>query len=169
MTFFQTGQIILLSKSKNNLAVTPAHTIVLAPSPSDHSSPPNSPFSHIKHSYTIPKTPVSPARFNTFHHRSSLCTKHHSILCTVCCVSAPHPEVLYQPPGVEAFPPASQAQTHSPPSPALAERTDDQSPTVESTPLLLTNRSPHSRAPVAHSAFTYNSHKRSSKCQYMFT
>ena len=109
---------------------------------SDQKSPPNSPFSHIKHSYTIPKASVSPERFNNFHHRSSLCTKHHSVLCTVCCVSGPHPEVLHQTPGVEAITSASQAQTHNPPTPALAPRTDDRSPTVESTPLLLTNRSP---------------------------
>ena len=142
---------------------------------SDHSSPPNSPFSHIKHSYTILKTPVSPARFNTFHHRSSLCTKHHSILCTVCCVSASQPEVLHQPPGVEALPPVSQAQTHSLPSPALAERTDDWSLTVESTPLLTTNRSPtaecqlptvHSPIPVTKEAVNANtcSHSLLPKC-----
>ena len=33
MTFLQTVPILFLSKSRNNLAVTPAHTIVLAPSP----------------------------------------------------------------------------------------------------------------------------------------
>ena len=87
---------------------------------SDQKSPPHSPFSHIKHSYTIPKTSASPERFNNFHQRSSLCTQHHSVLCTVCCVSGPHPEVLHQTPGVEALTPASPAQTHSSPTPDLA-------------------------------------------------
>ena len=72
----------------------------------DLKSPPTSPFSHIKHSYTIPKASNSPERFNNFHHRSSLCTKHHSVLCTECCMSVPHTEVLHQTPGVEAISPA---------------------------------------------------------------
>ena len=51
-----------------------------SPSPSSSvSSQPTSPFSHIKNSYTIPKSSISPERFNTFHHRRSLCTKHHSV------------------------------------------------------------------------------------------
>ena len=51
-----------------------------SPSPSSSvSSPPTSPFSHIKNRYTIPKSSISPERFNTFHHRRSLCTKHHSV------------------------------------------------------------------------------------------
>ena len=58
-----------------------------SPSPSSSvGSPPTSPFSHIKNSYTIPKSSISPERFNTFHHRRSLCIKHHSVLCTECCV-----------------------------------------------------------------------------------
>ena len=57
---------------------------------SDLQSPPTSPFSHIKHSYTIPKASFSPDKFNNFHHRSSLCTKHHSVLCTVLCVWTPY-------------------------------------------------------------------------------
>ena len=37
-----------------------------SPSPSSSvSSPPTSPFSHIKNSYTIPKSSISPERFNT--------------------------------------------------------------------------------------------------------
>ena len=109
---------------------------------SDQGSPPTSPFSHIKHSYTIPKTSISPGSYNNFHQRSSLCTTHHSVLCTVCCVSRPHTEVLHQSPDVVALPTASQAQTHSPHTPALAPQSDDQSPTVVSTLLLSTNRLP---------------------------
>ena len=90
-------------------------------------------------------------------------------------MSAPQPVVLHQPPGVEALAPASQAQTHSPPSPTLAEWTDDWSPTVESTPLLTTNRSPtvkcqsptvHSPIPVTKEAINANtcSHSLLPKC-----
>ena len=117
-------------------------------------SPPTSPFSHIKHSYTIPKTSISPGSYNNFHQKSSLCTKHHSVLCTVCCVSRPHAEVLHQSPGVEAVHTTSQAQTHSLNTPAVAPRSNNQSPTVVSTPLLMTNRSPTAerRSPTVHSS-----------------
>ena len=125
-----------------------------SPSPSSSvSSPPTSPFSHIKNSYTIPKSSISPERFNTFHHRRSLCTKHHSVLCTECCVPGSNTEVLHQSPGVEALSPSGQAQTHSPPTLALALRTDGRSPTVQSTPLLMTDKLPTAerQSPILHS------------------
>ena len=76
----------------------------------------------------------------------------------MCCVSRPHTEVLHQSPGVEALPTASQAQTHSPHIPALAPRSNDWSPTVVSTPLLSTNRSPtvHSPIPVTNEVVNAN-------------
>ena len=142
---------------------------------SDQGPPPTSPFSHIKHSYTIPKTSISPGSYNNFHQRSSLCTKHHSVLCTVCCVSRPHTEVLHQSPDVVALPTASQAQTHSPHTPALAPQSDDRSPTIMSTPLLSTNRLPtaecrsptvRSPIPVTHDVVNANicSHNLLPKC-----
>ena len=136
---------------------------------SDQKSPPHSPFSHIKHSYTIPKSSASPERFNNFHQRSSLCTQHHSVLCTVCCVSGPHPEVLHQTPGVEASTPASPAQTHSPPTPELSSRPDDRSPTVESTPLLSTYKSPtvERRSPTVPSPTTVTKEtETANKCSH---
>ena len=137
-----------------------------SPSPSSSvSSPPTSPFSHIKNSYTIPKSSISPERFNTFHHRRSLCTTHHSVLCTECCVPGSHTEVLHQSPGVEALSPSGQAQTHSPPTLALALRTDGRSLTVQPTPLLTTNKSPTAerQSPILHSP-PYG-HKGSNTCQ----
>ena len=140
-------------QEQDQISCVPSPSSSVCSQTCDQGSSPTSPFSHIKHSYTIPKTSISPGRYNNFHQRSSFCTKHHSVLCTVCCVSRPHTEVLHQSPGVEAIPTAGQARTHSPQTPALAPWSDNQSLTVESTPLLSTNRSPTAerRLPTVHS------------------
>ena len=64
-----------------------------------------------------------------------------------------HTEVLHQSPGVEALSPSGQAQTPSPSTLALALRTDGRSPTVQSTPLLTTDKSPTAERwlPILHS------------------
>ena len=124
-----------------------------SPSPSSSvSSPPTSPFSHIKNSYTIPKV-LFPLRGLTPSTTEGPCVPNISVLCTECCVPVSHTEVLHQSPGVEALSPSGQAQTHSPPTLALALWNDGRLPTVQSTQLLTTDKSPTAerRSPILHS------------------
>ena len=126
-------------------------------------SQPASPFTQIKNNFTIPRTSPSPSSFNNFNNRNSLCDHHHSILCTVCSSSKPalHTEahLLHQPPGVVAQLADStvhQAPTHSPSLPLVTWSTSHQSPRVEYTPLVTTEKSPRAerRSPTVLSPET---------------